>query len=49
MRYKIKLFFQRLFCKHDYITKKMMIVEAGRYKAYALECTKCGKHKIELH
>lgn len=49
MKEEIKLFFEKLFCKHYYVTKKMMIVHEGRYKAYVLECTKCGKHKIELH
>jgi len=44
---KIKLFFDRLRCNHDYEYKYQHMINGGMSKVFIYRCTKCGKTKIE--
>lgn len=45
MKYKLKLFFKRLICKHKYemIEDTCHMKDGGMSKGADFECSKCGK------
>ena len=43
---RVRRFFQKLFCRHDWVETDSMLVDVGRNKVFWLECRKCGKRTI---
>lgn len=44
----LKIFWKRLTCKHSFVFKNSILIDAGMRKLVVHECEKCGKEKIYI-